>query len=430
MLKGGRVVDPSANRDEVADILIEAGRIKEVGPALGADSGQLRMDVIDASGKVVAPGLVDMHVHLREPGREDEETIETGSRAAVRGGFTSVCCMANTEPPIDSLGVVRFVLEKAEQANLARVYPIGAVTKGLKGEELAEIGDMVSGGCVAVSDDGHPISSAEIMRRGLEYAGMFGIPLISHSEDLTLSKGGHMNEGDVSALLGIKGIPNIAEETAVGRDIALAQFTGRRLHIAHVSARGSVELIREAKGRGVLLTCECAPHHFSLTDEAVKTFDTNTKVSPPLRGKEDVQAIKEGLSDGTIDAIATDHAPHALFEKEVEFEAAPSGMIGLETALGLVITQLVETGVLTLSQAVAKLSHNPARILGLVGGSLKENLPADIVIFDLDEEWVVDPTEFASKSRNTPFRGWTLKGSVCATIVGGRVLFREGGFID
>lgn len=428
-IKNGRVVDPSTDRDQVADILVEDGKIVRISPEMkAADFGLRTADIIDASGKVVVPGLVDMHVHLREPGREDEETIETGSRAALKGGFTSVCCMANTDPPVDSRGLVRFVLEKAEEADLARVYPIGAVTKELKGEELAEIGDLVSGGCVAISDDGYPIRNGEIMRRGLEYTRMFGIPLISHSEDPDLSSEGQMNEGHVSALLGLKGVPRTAEETAVARDIALAEFTGGRLHIAHVSTKGSVKLIREAKDRGVEVTCECTPHHFSLTDEAVRTFDTNTKVNPPLRTEEDVDAIKAGLSDGTIDVIATDHAPHAFFEKEVEFAAAPFGMVGLETGLGLVITELVETGILSLPEAIAKLSANPARIVGLEGGSLKEGLSADILIIDPEREWTVNPREFASKSKNTPFGGWTLKGSVFATIVGGRVLYREGQF--
>jgi len=426
LIRGGRVVDPSTGLDKVASILVQDGVVSEISKEIKpADCGLRAEDILDATDKVVVPGLVDMHVHLREPGREDEETIETGSRAALRGGFTSICCMANTDPPIDSLGLVRFVLEKAEQANLARVYPIGAVTKQLKGEELAEIGDLVTGGCVAISDDGQAIRNGEIMRRALEYAKMFNIPLISHSEDPDLTRGGQMNEGDVSTLLGLKGMPRIAEETAVARDIALAEFTEGRLHLAHVSTRGSVQLIREAKERGVLVTCECTPHHFSLTDEAVKTFDTNAKVNPPLRAREDVEAVKEGVRDGTIDAIATDHAPHAFFEKEVEFGAAPFGMVGLETALGLVITQLVLPGILTLSEAVATLSSNPARILGLRAGSLKQGLPADITIIDLEREWVVDPTELASKSRNTPFGGFRLKGAVFATIVGGKVLFGQ-----
>ncbi len=429
LIRNGRVIDPSTGRDGVADILVEGGRIERIGPNLTADPGRPSADVVDATDKVVIPGMIDMHTHLREPGREDEETIETGTRAAIRGGFTSVCCMANTDPPIDSLGLVRFVMEKAASAALAKVHPIGAVTKKLEGEQLAEIGDLVSGGCVGISDDGYPVKSAELMRRGLEYAKMFDIPLISHSEDPDLAEGGQINEGDMSALLGLKGIPNMAEHIGVARDIAIAEFTKGRLHIAHVSTKESVALVRQAKRRGVSVTCEATPHHFTLTEDAVRTFDTNTKVNPPLRTEEDVQALKEGLADGTIDTIATDHAPHAFFEKELEFGAAPFGMVGLETALGLVLTRLVEPGILSLSQAISKLTAAPASILSLETGSLKEGSPADVAIIDLEREWTVEPKEFASKSRNTPFGGWTLRGSVFAAMVDGRVLYREGEFV-
>jgi dihydroorotase len=428
MIHGGRIIDPASGRDEKTDILIENGQIKEIGSDLSSSIKNPESS-IQAEGKWVLPGLVDMHVHLREPGREDEETVESGGKAAVAGGFTSLCCMANTDPPIDDQGTVRFVLEQAEGAGLARIFPIGAVTKGLEGKELSEIGDLISAGCVAVSDDGQPVMNAEIMRRALEYTKPFNIPVISHAEDKHLSKGGSMNEGIISTTLGIRGIPRIAEDVMVARNICLAEFTEGRLHIAHLSTRGSVQLIREAKKRGVSITTEVTPHHLLLTDENVKTFETHFKMNPPLRTQKDVDALREGLSDGTIDAIASDHAPHALFEKEVEFEAAPFGIIGLETTLGLVLTELVDKKILSLSDAVAKLTCNPAKIMRLDGGELKAGGPADITIVDPEKEWTVEPTQFHSKSRNTPFSEWKMKGGVFATIVGGRVLYQEGKFV-
>lgn len=428
-IEGARVIDPASGRDEVADILIEEGVIKKIGSDLSSriTNHQSR---ITAIGMWVVPGLVDMHVHLREPGREDEETIESGAKAATAGGFTSICCMANTAPPLDDQGNIRFVLEQAKKAGVAHVFPVGAVTKGLEGKELAEIGDLVTAGCVAISDDGNPVMNAEVMRRALEYTKPFNIPVVSHAEDLTLSKGGSMNEGHASTSLGIRGIPTISEEVMVARDIALVEYTGGRLHIAHISTARTVHLVREAKKRGISVTAEVTPHHLLLTDEKVKTFETHFKMNPPLRTQKDVEALREGLTDGTIDAIASDHAPHALFEKEVEFESAPFGVIGLETTLGLVLTELVEKKILSLMDVISRLSWNPARIMGINGGELRVGGPADITIIDPEKDWVVDPTKFYSKSRNTPFGGWGMKGGVFATVVGGRVLFQEGKFTN
>ena len=429
LIQGGKIIDPASGRDEVADLFIQDGQIKEIGSDLSSSIHQPASS-IQAHGKWVVPGLVDMHVHLREPGREDEETIESGGKAAVAGGFTTLCCMANTDPPIDDKLTVRFVLGQAEDAGWARVFPVGAITRGLEGRELAEIGDLISAGCIAISDDGHPVMNAEVMRRALEYTKPFDIPVISHAEDLHLAKGGSMNEGLVSTTLGMRGIPAIAEEVMVARDISLAEYTGGRLHIAHLSTAGSVQLVKEAKKRGASVTAEVTPHHLLLTDEKVKTFETQFKMNPPLRSEKDVEALREGLADGTIDSIVSDHAPHALFEKEVEFEAAPFGIVGLETTLGLVLTELVEKEVLSLSEAIAKLSCNPAKILGLEGGELKVGGPGDITIIDPEKEWTVDPSRFYSKSQNTPFGGWKLKGGVFATIVGGRVLYQDGKFIS
>jgi dihydroorotase len=350
---GGRVIDPESRLDRIADIYVQDGLIKKISPkaAKGKLSSELRVkEVIDAKGKIVVPGLIDMHVHLREPGREDEETIYTGSCSAVEGGFTSVCCMPNTEPPIDNQEAVKFVYDKAKGAK-CKVFCAGAVTKGQKGEELTEIFDLVQAGVVAISDDGKPVSNSQVMRNALEYCRMFDLPVISHCEDTNLSSGGVMHEGFVSTTLGMNGIPSIAEEIMVARDIKSAEFTRGRVHIAHVSTQGSVNLIREAKRRGIKITCETTPHHFTLTHDAVKTFDTNAKVNPPLRTKRDVEAIKRGLKDGTIDCIATDHAPHSVEEKEVEFDFAPFGMVGLETALGLVVTELINKKVLSWPQA-------------------------------------------------------------------------------
>jgi dihydroorotase len=423
LLKGGRIVDPATGRDEVADLLIEAGRVKDVGK-LSAAVDSDRCEMIDVTGLVVAPGLIDMHVHLREPGREDEETIESGSHAAVKGGLTAVVPMANTNPPTDDQTAVRFVRERGREVGLTRILPVAAVTKQQEGKELTEIAELVDAGAVAISDDGVPVRSAELMRRALEYAKMFGIPVISHAEDPDLSADGQMHEGLVSTSLGLHGIPAAAEESMVSRDLILARLTGSHVHIAHVSTKGSVELIRGAKAQGVRVTAETAPHYCTLTDESIaETFDTNLKVNPPLRTQEDVQAVIKGLVDGTLDVIASDHAPHSIAEKEVEFPAAPCGMIGMETMLGIVLTKLVHGGHLSLSQALARLSLGPASALGIEGGTLEPGSPAHLTIIDLGKEWVVDPSTFASKSRNCPFTGWRLTGLPMLTIVDGRVVY-------
>jgi dihydroorotase len=421
---GGRVIDPESRLDRIADIFVQDGSIRKISAKSIREKSASKIEskeVIDAEGKIVVPGLIDMHVHLREPGREDEETIYTGSCAAVAGGFTSICCMPNTDPPIDNQEAVKFVYDKAKQAK-CKIFCVGAVTKGQKGEELTEIFDLVQAGVVAISDDGKPVSNSQVMRNALEYCRMFKLPVISHCEDLSLSSGGVMHEGIVSTTLGMTGIPSIAEEIMVARDIRLAEFTGGRVHIAHVSTQGSVDLIREAKRRGIKVTCETTPHHFTLTDDAVKTFDTNAKVNPPLRTGRDVEAIKKGLKDGTIDCIATDHAPHSVEEKEVEFDFAPFGMVGLETALGLIATNLVNKKVLSWPQAIAKLTTNPSRILNLEAGRIKRDQPADLTVIDPKASWVVEPGKFKSKSKNSPFGGKKFWGTVCYTIVDGTIV--------
>ncbi|MEW6386394.1 MAG: dihydroorotase [Thermodesulfobacteriota bacterium] len=422
LISGGLVVDPGQNLEEPRDLLIGEGKIVALEPP-GKISPEGRR-VIDAKGLVVAPGLIDMHVHLREPGEEYKETIATGARAAVRGGFTGVAAMPNTKPVNDTAAITRFILDQAQAAGLARVYPVAAISVGSQGHTLSEYGDLKAAGAVALSDDGWPVRQALLMRRALEYARTFDLPIISHCEDLDLRADGVMHEGQISLRLGLKGIPAAAEEVMVFRDIDLARLTGGRLHIAHVSTAGSVEIIRRAKAGGIPVTAETAPHYFSLTDEAVLGFDTNAKVNPPLRTAEDVAAIKTGLADGTLDAIACDHAPHSSLEKEVEFAEAAFGLIGLETSLGLSL-KLVHEGTLTLSQLIAKMSTNPARILGLPGGSLTPGSRADVTIIDPNREWTVDVNAFASKSRNCPFQGWNLKGKAVATIVGGQVVWEE-----
>jgi dihydroorotase len=419
-ITGGRVIDPESRLDRIADIFVQDGLINKISPTkttarIGAK------EVIDAQGKIVVPGLIDMHAHLREPGREDEETIYTGSCAAVAGGFTTVCCMPNTDPPIDNQEAIKFVYARAKEAK-CKIFCVGAVTKGQKGEELTEILDLVQAGVVALSDDGKPVSNSQVMRNALEYCKMFGLPIISHCEDLDLTSCGVMHEGFVSTSLGMNGIPSIAEEIMVARDIKLAEFTGGRVHIAHVSTLGSVNLIRDAKKRGIKVTCETTPHHFTLTDDAIKTYDTNAKVNPPLRTKKDVEAIKRGLRDGTIDCIATDHAPHSVEEKEVEFDFAPFGMVGLETALGLVVTELINKKILTWTQAIVKLTINPSRILNLKGGRIKKDFPADLTIIDPKASWIVNPSQFKSKSKNSPFGGKKLLGKVCYTVVNGKIV--------
>lgn len=427
LIKNGHIIDPSQGIDGVGDLVIENNRIKEISlerkgknSAEGRASGLTGLRTIVASGLYVLPGLVDMHTHLREPGFEYKETIKTGTMAAVKGGFTSVCAMPNTNPVNDNSSVTDFIIRKAIQEGECTVYPIGAITKGQKGEGLAEMGIMYAEGCVAFSDDGRPVMSSLVMRRALEYSKAFNVPIISHCEDLDLSEGGVMNEGLLSVTLGLRGVPPEAEEAMVARDIALAGLTKGRLHIAHVSTAGSVRLIREAKARGIQISAETCPHYFSITEKAVEGYNTNAKVNPPLRRQEDVDAIKKGLKDGTIDVIATDHAPHHRDEKLREFDQAPSGISGLETATGLSL-RLLEQGVLTLSQLVEKMAKNPAAILGIDKGTLKPGADADITILDLNKEFRVDSGEFVSRGKNTPFEGWVLKGMPVMTICKGRV---------
>jgi dihydroorotase len=420
LIRGGRVIDPSRGVDEIADLVIRDGVIAGVGRGLGAPDGA---ETLDARGLVVAPGLVDVHTHLREPGQEDRETIATGAAAAAAGGFTGICAMPNTDPPIDNQSAVGFVVKQGAAAGAARVYPIGAISLGQKGEQLAEFGELVGAGAVAVSDDGRPVASGHLMRTALEYARTFGIPVADHCEEPSLALGGVMHEGLVSTRLGLQGIPAAAEEIMVARDVLLAGHTGGHIHLCHMSTRGSVDLIRRAKDRHLKVTAEACPHHFALTHEACEGYNTNAKMNPPLREQEDVEAIRAGLKDGTIDLIATDHAPHHYDAKEREFDDAPFGIVGLETALGLGLTVLVDGGVLTLPELIARMSTVPARTFGLPGGSLAPGQPADVVVFDPRVAWTVDPRRFKSKSRNTPFAGWELKGRVVRTIVGGKTVF-------
>ncbi|CCO07209.1 dihydroorotase [Desulforamulus hydrothermalis] len=420
LIKGGTVVDPVADSLTTADILVDNGFILEMGDDLTDPAAR----VIEAGRQYVCPGLLDMHVHLREPGYEYKEDILSGTRAAAMGGFTAVACMPNTNPVADHGAVISYIKEKARQAAV-QVYPIGALTKGSQGKEMTEMADLKEAGAVALSDDGRPVTDAGTMYRIMQYAAMLGLTVISHCEDVNLAADGQMHEGAVAAMLGLKGIPPAAEEVMVARDILLAEATGCRLHIAHLSTRGSVRLVREAKARGVRVTAEATPHHFTLTDEAVQGFNTNAKVNPPLRRQEDVAAVQEGLRDGTIDVIATDHAPHAYHEKDVEFAYAPNGMIGLETAVGLVFTRLVQPGVLTVPQAVAKLSWHPRQVLGLPGGRLLPGTEADITVIDPHCSEVVDPAKLQSKSKNTPFARWKLTGLPVLTMVKGRVVMQE-----
>ncbi len=418
LIKGGRLLDPANGIDDQRDLLIEEGIVVAVGNGLNADDAQ----VLDVSNRLVVPGLIDIHVHLREPGYEYKEDVLSGTRAAVAGGYTSVACMPNTDPINDNKSVTAYILQKAADAGLANVFPVGAISKGLKGESLAEMGELREAGCVAVSDDGRPVMDGEIMRRAMEYASTFGLPVISHAEDLTLVAGGVMNDSFVATELGLKGIPWVAEDAMVARDVMLAEFTGARLHIAHVSTRGAVEIIRAAQKRGVLVTAEATPHHFILTDEAVRGYNTNAKMNPPLRSADDLAAIREGLADGTIGVIATDHAPHHRDEKNVEFNIALNGIVGLETALPLTL-KLVDEGVLTLGQAIDRLSSGPALALGLHRGQLTAGHVADITVIDLDARWTLDAGQLRSKSKNTPFAGWTFKGAVSHTLVAGQLVF-------
>jgi dihydroorotase len=417
LIRGGRLVDASG-LDTTADLLIAAGSIVEVNPSIAVPAGT---STIEAQDLLVLPGFVDLHVHLREPGEEEKETVASGAAAAVAGGFTDLACMPNTQPPIDDQSGVRFIREQSAAAGLARVHPVAAITLGRRGEQLTEMAELRDAGAVAFSDDGSPVKNAEILRRALEYGRMVGAPIIDHCEDLDLTARGVMHEGRVATELGLPGIPAAAEEVMVARDLCLAELTGGHLHLAHLSTRGSVELVRRAKERGVRVTAEVTPHHLVLTDDAVRSYDPVTKMNPPLRGTADVAALRAGLADGTIDAIATDHAPHTDYEKELEFDHAPFGVIGLETALGLALTQLVDGGVLDLAGLVRVMSLNPRRILGLPGGSIAAGAPADLVLIDPEARWVVDPARFRSRSRNSPFRGFRLRGEVRATVVGGRV---------
>ncbi|MFL5550737.1 MAG: dihydroorotase [Gemmatimonadaceae bacterium] len=423
LLHGGTLVDPSQRLEERGDLLIIDGAIAEIGASLG---GPDDADVIDCTDLIVSPGFIDVHCHLREPGREDVETIATGARAAAAGGFTAVCAMPNTDPVTDNQAAVGFIVRQAQRAGAARVYPIGAISVGQEGKALAEFGEMVGAGAVAVSDDGRPVASAQLMRTALEYARTFRIPVIDHCEEPTLSAAGAMNEGIVSAQLGLKGIPAEAEEIMVIRDILLARLTGGHVHLAHMSTKGSVELIRWGKDRGINVTAEVCPHHLSLTEESVRGYETNAKMNPPLRTAADVEALRDAVKDGTIDLIATDHAPHHYDEKEREFADAPNGIVGLETALAVVVTNLVETGYLSFPQLVDRMSCTPARIFNLPGGSLARGAAADVTVFDPRLRWKVDPTRFLSKGRNTPYSGVTLVGRAACTIVAGSVVFRSG----
>ena len=424
LLKGGRVIDPSQSMDSTCDVLVAEGRIEACGPRVANEAKADDIQVIDCAGLVVAPGFIDVHAHLREPGREDVETIATGARAAAAGGFTAICAMPNTIPVTDNQAAVGFVVRQASLAQAARVYPIGAVSIGQKGEALAEFGEMVGAGAVAVSDDGKPVASAHLMRTALEYARTFGIPVADHCEEPTLAHGGAMNEGIISARLGLKGIPAEAEEIMAIRDILLARRTGGHVHLCHMSTRGSVELIRWGKDRGINVTAEVCPHHISLTEDEIGNYDTNFKMNPPLRTADDVLALQEAVKDGTIDVIATDHAPHHYDEKEREFADAPNGIVGLETALSVNITWLVKSKILSLPVLVERMSTAPAKIFHLPGGSLRKGSVADVTIFDPEAEWQVDPKKFVSKGRNTPYGGRTLAGKVHYTIVGGRIVHR------
>lgn len=422
VLKGGRIIDPAQKLDKVGDVLIEGGVIA----AVGGDIDAAGAEVFDARGLVVAPGFIDMHAHLREPGQEAKEDFASGTRAAAAGGFTTVCSMPNTRPAVDNAVLVNGLMRRAELEGVVNVKVIGALTKGQEGKELAEVGDMLLAGAVALSDDGHHVTSAKILRTGFEYAGMFDGLIISHAEEESLVEDGFMHEGAVSAMLGLKGRPAVAEDIAVGRDIMLAEYTGGRLHVAHVSTAGAVELIRRAKARGVKVTAEATPHNLTLTDEAVIGYDPATKVNPPLRSREHVDALVAGLKDGTIDCIATDHAPHAYEEKDMEFRYAPSGFTGLETAVGVVLTGLYHSGRLTLPEIVEKLATAPARVLGLTAGSLKAGAAADVTVLDPEAEWTVDSEKFYTRGKCTPFEGKRLKGRAAATIVGGRLVMRDG----
>ncbi|HUG28831.1 MAG TPA: dihydroorotase [Gemmatimonadales bacterium] len=420
LIRGGRVIDPSRGTDDVADLLVEEGRIAGIGRNIAPPEGT---EILEAAGQVVAPGLIDLHVHLREPGQEELETVASGAMAAASGGFTAVCAMPNTDPVTDNQAAVGFIVRQAARAGKARVYPIGAVTLGQKGEQLAEFGEMVSAGAVALSDDGRPIMSSHMMRTALEYARTFGVAVADHCEDMTLAHGGSMHEGIVATRLGLKGIPSAAEEIHVARDCILAELTGGHIHLCHMSTRGSVELIRRAKEKDLRVTAEATPHHFALTHDRCAGYDTNAKMNPPLREAEDREAIRQALADGTIDVIASDHAPHHYDAKEREFDQAPNGITGLETALGLAIRELVVPGLLSLSDLIGRMSTIPARTFNLPGGTLAVGAPADVVVFEPGLRWVVRSEEMHSKSRNSPFLGDEMVGRANLTLVDGRIVF-------
>ena len=423
LLKGGRVIDPAAGRDGMFDLLIDGETIARIAKDIPPNGAQV---IEVAPGLVVVPGLIDMHVHLREPGQEHKETVATGTAAAVAGGFTAVACMPNTSPINDNAGVTEYILQKAAQASLARVYPIGAVSKGSNGEQLADIAELRAAGCVGISDDGRPVKTALLMRRALEYAGMFNMPVLEHCEDPSLKGEGVAHEGYQAAALGLRGIPAAAESIMVQRDISLAEATGGAVHICHMSAAASLRAVRRGKEDGVRVTCEVAPHHFTLTEESLAapvSYDTNVKMNPPLRSSADRDEMLKGIADGSVDAIATDHAPHHYDEKKVEFDLAPFGIVGLETCVSMCLDRLVRPGVIGLARLVELLSTNPARVLNISGGTLAEGAAADITILAPDLNVTVDATRFRSKARNTPFNGWQLQGGVAATIVGGRVVY-------
>lgn len=421
LLKGARLLDPGQNFDAIMDILIVDGKIAEIKPDINISD----TEIIDLSGKLATPGLIDMHVHFRDPGYEYKEDIESGSMSAAAGGFTAVACMPNTNPPLDNSSLIEYVKSKASKVGKVKVLPIGCVTKGQKGEEITEMGDMARAGAVAFSDDGKPVASASLMRKAMVYAAMFDRLIIDHCEDPSLFEGGQINEGRISTLLGLMGIPSACEEIMVARDILLAREMKTPVHIAHISTRGSVELVRWAKREGVKVSCEVTPHHLTLTEEAVMDYDTNAKVNPPLRTKEDLEALLEGLKDGTVDAIATDHAPHHIDEKDLEFDKAAFGLIGLETALGVILTKVVGENGIPLNTVIEKMTVGPAKVLGLDMGTLKVGGPADITVIDLEREWTVDKDKFFSKGRNTPFHGFKLKGKAVMTIVDGKSAYSE-----